>query len=274
MAMPRQKHAIKMTAGPQGFRFATRVIQTAADLQGDDAPTLCAHAGCGANSAREDAWGVGCCKPSTQPSNQSPGRFIFQIETPSQTAKTTEPSSELWKAATKEFIRAVPKNEKDWSDRRKQVGLHQPEAVIHTFCLLTRHSQQLSSLNIGDAPGTEASILNILSDYQVFTSVLGAEKAYATQVSNYSTLLFVGLSIVAFSVGTDPEKVENHMRKFLTHQQSKVCTAKGSYLSKLRTAALGPIKRMDELCEKGLKDRSWEIFVLCMASSNVLAIHC
>ncbi|KAF2182617.1 hypothetical protein K469DRAFT_586197 [Zopfia rhizophila CBS 207.26] len=209
----------------------------------------------------------------SQSSTQQPsGCFVFQLETPeSQANKATKPSIEPWRAATKEFSGQVPKDEDGWSSRRKEVHLHEPEAVIHTFCLLTRRSTQVCSLGIGDTPGGEASILDVLGDYRVFTNALGAQKAYVTQISYYSTLLFVGLSIVALRTGANPEAVDDYMRKFLTDQQGKECTAGETYLSQLRTGALWPIRCMDELYDKGLKHRGWEIFVLCMVLSYVLA---
>lgn len=211
---------------------------------------------------------------SIQPSTQLSREFTFQYETPSQAVKATKPFSEEWKTLTRNFARAVPKNEKEWVARREEVHLHRPETVIRTFCLLTRRSQQLSSLDIGDAPGRETSILNVLRDYQVFTSVLRTERDYAKQVSYYSTLLFVGLSKVALWTGANLDEVDDHMRKFLTDQQGKECKATMTYLGQLRTAATWPIRRMDELYDKGLKHRSWEIFVLCMVPSSVLANHC
>ncbi|KAF2182599.1 hypothetical protein K469DRAFT_690714 [Zopfia rhizophila CBS 207.26] len=204
------------------------------------------------------------CQPSTQ---QLPGRFVFQLETPeTQAGKATKPSIEPWKAATREFLSQVPKDEDEWLAKRKEVRLHEPDAVIHTFCLFTRRSPQVYPLKIGNAPGGEASILDVLGDYRGFANALGVHRTYAIQISYYSTLLFVGLCIVALRTGTNPEVVDDHMRKFLTEQQGKECTAGETYLSQLRTGALWTIKRMDELYETALKHRGWEIFLLCSPS--------
>ncbi len=208
-------------------------------------------------------------QPLTQPLL---GSLIFQLETPeSQANKATKPSIEPWRDCIEGFLSQVPKDEDSWSAKREQVHLHKLEAVIHTFCLLTRRSPRVRSLVIGDAPSDEASILDLLEHYGGSTNALGAHKAYATQVANYSTLLIVCLAIVARRTGSDVEAVNGHMRKFLTDQQGKKCTSGPSYLSRLRTGALWAVRRMDELYEKGLKHRGPEIFVLSMFLSTVMA---
>lgn len=200
------------------------------------------------------------------------GSPIFQLETPeSQAKKATKPSIQPWRNHIDGFLSQVPKDEDSWSAKRKQTHLHKPEAVIHTFCLLTCRSPQVRSLMIGDAPSDEASILDLLEQYGGSTHALGAHKAYATQIAYYSTLLFVCLAIVALRTGSDVEAVDGHMKKFLTDQQGKECTSGKPYLSRLRTGALWAVRRMDELYEKGLKHRGPEIFVLCVFLSTVIA---
>jgi hypothetical protein len=126
-------------------------------------------------------------------------------------------------------------------------------------------------LEIGDALGDEASILDVLGDYGGFANALGAHRIYATQISHYCTLLFVCLSIIALRAGSDLKAVDDHIRKFLTDQQGKDCKSGEIYLSQLRTGALWAVRRMDELYEKGLEHRGPETFVLCMFLSNIVA---
>ncbi len=165
-----------------------------------------------------------------------------------------------------EFSARVPKDEQGWLAERKQARFCEPKELIYTFRLLTRCSLQLRSLDIGNKPDDEASILDVLGDYRVFANALAAHRTYATQISYYSTLVFICLCIIALRAGAELGAVEDHLRDYLTEQQGKKCEAEGTYLSQLRTAALWPLKRMDELYRKGLKHRAWEVILHCMAS--------
>lgn len=200
--------------------------------------------------------------PSTQLSFTEPavGQFIFQIENPESQAGKFKASTEP--AIISEFLQRVPVDEDGWSKRRDYVQLCKPEELLHTFRLLTRLSRKSCSFDIGHKLDDKESILDVLRDYGRFANALGAHKVYATQISNYGTLLFICLSIVARKTGAKPEVVDEHIKKFLMRQQEK-CDAGSEYLTRLRTAALWPVKQMNELYRKGLKHRAWEMFVLC-----------
>ena len=88
-------------------------------------------------------------------------------------------------------------------------------------------------MKIGDVPDNKASILAVLGDYHAFANTVRANKTYATQISNYSILLFLCLCIVAVWAGTELEAVDNHMKKFLIMQQGKTCKAGMVYLLQL-----------------------------------------
>ena len=206
-------------------------------------------------------------QPSTQ---QLSGSFVFQLETPElQARNSSRPSIEPWKAETKRFLDRVPKDEAGWIARREEVQLHESEAVIHTFCLLTLHSPQVRSLKIGNAPHDNASILHVLGEYGGLANGLRAHSNFAKRIAHYSALLFVCLSIIALREGSRIKAVDDQLRKYLKDKQGE-CTAGGTYLSQLRTGALWAVKRMDELDKKGLGHRGPEIFVLCMFLSNMM----
>jgi hypothetical protein len=122
-------------------------------------------------------------------------------------------------------------------------------------------------LNLRQRPDREANILDILGDYHVFAKALVGNKTYATQMSNYSTIIFLGISIVALWARFNIDAVDLHIREFLTAKQGKKCEASGTYLSQLRTAALWPIIQMEKLYQEGLKHRAWELFLHRRAST-------
>lgn len=205
------------------------------------------------------------CTTTIQHQPSTSGGLLIEFENPKPQA-TSQPNPDLWKVATKKFARRVPKNEEGWSDLRKRVGFCKPKDIIHTFRLLTRDSRRLRPLAIGDKPGSGASILDVVGDYRAYANELVVNKCYATQISYYSTLLFTCLCIIALRAGARRDAVDDQLREYLTEQQGEKCESEGTYLSQLRTAALWPVKRMDELYKKGLEHRAWEVFLHCMAS--------
>lgn len=208
--------------------------------------------------------GLGGLQLVQPPTPRTPGVLLLQLGTPSQARNARNRCIAPWKSVIHEFSSQVPKNEGEWLARQEQLHLRMLEDVVHTFRLFTRCSRQLRPLGVDDKPDCKASILMVLEDYGIFANKLGGHRAYATQISYYSTLLFFCLSIIALRAGADIEAVDNHLREFLTEQQGQKCDAGAVYLSRLRTGALWPLKRMVELERKGLKHRSAELFVLCM----------
>jgi hypothetical protein len=161
----------------------------------------------------------------------------------------------------------LPKTNDDWSNRRKLVQLDTTTKLIHAFCQLTRIRSRTRSLAIGERPEDKASILEVLHDYGSFAMAMAGEKLYATQMSNYSALLFTCIAVVALKTGADPVTVNNCLKAFLNAQQGS-CTADSTHLEHLQHGALWVVSRMNELYSKGLKHRSWELFLLCTSSKQ------
>jgi hypothetical protein len=130
-----------------------------------------------------------CAAAVHQLSTPSRG-LIIQFET-----RPTKPSSKAWEVIH-EFSAQVPRDEEGWSAKRKRARFCELKQVIYTFYLPTRHSQRLRSLDIGGKPDGETGILDVLGDYRVFANALAAHRIYATQISYYSTLLFICLCII------------------------------------------------------------------------------
>lgn len=214
-----------------------------------------------------------------QPLTQLCRQFVFEIETPksqavklsSELSKPNEPSkSNEPKTALSAFLSQIPRDEAGWSARRADVNLCTQEELVQTFYLLTRLSPQSCSFNAGDKAEDTDSIPKIVNDYGTFAQALGAHKIYATQISNYSTVLFICLTIVAYEAGMKLESVNESTKSFLKKQQG-TCVADRKHLKRLRNAASWLARQSIELYRKGLMHRAWEIFVLSMIFNNTVA---
>ncbi|KAF1999274.1 hypothetical protein P154DRAFT_232813 [Amniculicola lignicola CBS 123094] len=204
-------------------------------------------------------------QPLTQESNSSQSStqlssrtFTFQIET----LKRQPPKSTDNKGIVREFLGQIPKDEAGWLARRKQVQLHEAGTVLHTFTLLTRCTSRIRSQEI-DPALHKPDLTTPLEDYGHFLDRVGAHKVFATQISHYSTLLFVCIAIIARKI-RPVDAVDVCMKRFLTIQQGKDCNAQTKYLSRLRSGALWAVHIMEGLADKGLKHRGPEAFLLCM----------
>jgi hypothetical protein len=192
-----------------------------------------------------------------------PSTLKILIETPeSQAPKAPVSSATVTNSELKQLISKLPKTNDDWSARRKLTRLDTIAELLDAFCKLTRISSQSRSLAIGERPADTASILEVLRDYDSFAIALVGEKIYATQISNYGALLFTCVAIVALKAGADPEAVYERLKAFLIAQQGR-SKADSTHLKSVLEGALWVVSQMNELYSKGLKHRSWDLFLLC-----------
>ncbi|KAH8726666.1 hypothetical protein GQ44DRAFT_705332 [Phaeosphaeriaceae sp. PMI808] len=191
-----------------------------------------------------------------------PLNIVLELTPPIPPFQPRKPTDK-WKSVVASFLDVVPKTEDEWATRRISVSLSEPSNLVATFRLLTRLSSQLLPFVPSEKLDDNAGIVDVLEDYSSFASAIAANKTYSAQTSNYATLLFICLSVIARSAGAQAKVVDGHIIEFLKEQQGE-CTADLDYMHRLRTSVAWPIERMEELDKKGLKHRASEIFLLCM----------
>ncbi len=116
--------------------------------------------------------------------------------------------------------------------------------------------------------GEDVPSLTIVSEYREWTTTLEYHRHWAGQISNFSTLLYICICIVAIATGGEKNAIEADMKLFLEIKQGQ-CTASKDYLRRLRAGARWAIDCVKELGSAGLKHRAWELFVICMSAARL-----
>lgn len=189
---------------------------------------------------------------SSQPLRQS-SFPTFVIEVPqSQPRPVTLPVDR--------FLATGLEANKNWQERRQDLGLSEPRWVIQTFFQLvtrTAFSIMPPSEIRDETPNSEA----LLQLYQNFVQNLCENKGRLQQITDFAILLLVSLCRVAAIAKEMPvETIDQYMNTLMPPNRKSI---KGApYLRRLRTAVLWPVRQAAGL-RPWLGNRADEFFLLC-----------
>lgn len=162
------------------------------------------------------------------------------------------------------FWDLMPTTEEGWLMRRKSVLLSEPKAIIETVYQITGRTQyQPTDTRIGQT----TTLSDLLRASQELALGLKSDNARLRQVSRFSMLLHVCLCRVAYNAGKlSGDAVDKYMNEILPTRNGKAIGS--SHSKNLRSSVLWPIRVAEELRDKGLGNRAYEIFLLCKLSAS------
>ncbi|KZL64537.1 hypothetical protein CT0861_05063 [Colletotrichum tofieldiae] len=189
--------------------------------------------------------------------------FVFKLESP----QNDRPNSNKhdWRSPElRRLLKLAPKTDQDWCQRREDIQLSRPEAVIWTFLEFINYTQSKrhfapSNVTIQFQPSLGEAVL---ANYRAFVRNLRQDSIRATQISHFGILLFICLCRVARESGESVDKVDALMNDFLPEKKHTTKPERqSSHLRHLRTAVLWPIRQANLMRTK-LKHRADEFFLL------------
>lgn len=203
---------------------------------------------------------------STQSSLPTPSdpphrpELVFQIETPDIAESETPTPKSPWKEAAADFLDRVPTSESQWSKTQCKTQLSTREQVVGAWRILVLRSPSIRSTI--PCVGSSVTPFVIVEAYQQLQAVLHQHAANATQLSNYSLLLFYCLCAVARGTGMKVEEVDKLIG---------ACVSSGretsAYWMRLRFAAKRAAGLIEEL-EVSLGPLVSQLFVLCKSAKS------
>lgn len=163
------------------------------------------------------------------------------------------------------FLAAGPKKDKNWQERRQNLGLSEPRSVIQIFFqLITRTAFSItpSSITPSSETGEKSSEVEaLLQHYEHFVQNLRQDTARMQQIRDFAILLLVCLCRVASVAKKIPTaRINSHMNEILPKKRTD--KRRSSYLTRLRTSVLWPIRQAEGL-RPWLGNRADEFFLLC-----------
>lgn len=200
-----------------------------------------------------------------------PHPTIEQQRPPDRELQSPTPKQPNWRTKLSRFTNCIPKTEEGWITRRKETRMATEVDLIKSISVLTGRWTQAPHLSTTST--VDVSSLTIVSEYRQRTASLEQHSAWAEQISNFSTLLYICVCIVALWTGNKQEDIDADMRLFLAAKQAK-CEAETRYLKRLRNGALWAIRQINNLISAGFKHRAWELFVICMSIATCILPPC
>ncbi|KAJ3469726.1 hypothetical protein MRS44_003791 [Fusarium solani] len=177
------------------------------------------------------------------------------IETPDIAESETPTPKSPWEEAAADFLDRVPTSESQWSETQRKTQLSTREQIVEAWQILVLRSPFIRST----IPCVRSSVTPfvIVKAYQQLQAVLHQHAANATQLSNYSLLLFYCLCAVARGTGMDVEEVDKLIGACLSSGRQT-----SAYWMRLRFAAKRAAGLIEEL-EVNLGPLVSQLFVLC-----------
>lgn len=187
---------------------------------------------------------------------------------PHQTQKQTScrPTSRLEKRIfstrlddhIRTFLEPITMLDNQWRQNKQTTLLPAPEQAFKTFQVLTRLSCPIDPTTITPRSSPSLRITDILNDYFNFASRLKHDAEQQARISNFATLLFLGICCVSRESKVPVHDVDDSIRSYFAKP-----TYSTSYCKRLRVAAKWCAQLMGKL-EIAVGCRGPELLLQCM----------